>query len=215
VKQLLRYVVYTFALLSSIQALGISLSILWAGSAALLVGVGLGLQQTFNDLFSGLVLLGEGTVEVDDILEVDGSVGRVVSIGLRTSKLVTRDRIDLIIPNSKLVTEKVTNWSHFESATRFAVHVGVSYGSDVELVKQILLEVSESERAILRKPEPEVIFKDFGESSLDFTFYFFCHDFWEIEEIKSNIRFKIIKLFKEHDIQIPFPQRDVWIRKSE
>ena len=113
VVQLIKYVVYTFTLMICLQALGIDLSILWAGSAALLVGLGLGLQQTFNDLFSGIILLGEGTVEVDDVLELEGNVGRVVSIGLRTSKLVNRDGIDLIVPNSLLVTKKVINWSQF------------------------------------------------------------------------------------------------------
>jgi len=212
---LLKYVIYTFATLGTIQALGISFSLMWAGSAALLVGVGLGLQQTFNDLFSGLVLLGEGTVEVDDILEVDGIIGRVVSIGLRTSKMVTRDRIDLIIPNSKLVTEKVVNWSHFQSSTRFEIKVGVAYGSDVEKVKELLLKAVEDQQGVMVNPAPQVQLQEFGDSSLNFGLFFFSKDFWRIEFIKSNLRFRIIQLFKEHHIEIPFPQRDLWIKNAK
>ena len=208
--QLIKYIIYTFAFVSIFQALGFSFSLIWAGSAALLVGVGLGLQQTFNDLFSGLVLLGEGTVEVDDILEVEGTIGRVVSIGLRTSKMVTRDRIDLIIPNSILVTEKVVNWSHFQSSTRFEVKVGVAYGSDIELVQRLLMQSVEEVEGVMKNPKAQVQLQAFGDSSLDFGLYFFSKDFWRIEFIKSNIRLRILTLFEEHDIEIPFPQRVTW-----
>lgn len=215
IMQLLKYVVYTFAFVASVNALGINLSLLLAGSAALLVGIGLGLQQTFNDFFSGLILLGEGTVEVDDILEIDGNIGRVVSIGLRTSKMVTRDRIDLIIPNSKLVTDKVVNWSHFQSSARFSVHVGVAYSSNIKLVKEILLDSLEDQPGVMMNPKPQVQLNNFGNSSLDFTLFFFSRDFWRIEFTKSDIRFRIMELFAEHGIEIPFPQQDLWLRNGE
>jgi len=214
VVQLIKYVVYTFTLLLCLQTLGISLSILLAGSAALLVGLGLGLQQTFNDLFSGVILLGEGTVEVDDVLEVDNTIGRVVAIGLRTSKLISRDGIDLIIPNSLLVTRKVINWSHFQSSARFQVNAGVAYSSDVDLVIKLLQKAAEGHQGIMESPPPTVMFNNFGDSSLDFILHFYSTQFWDIEYVKSDLRKKIWKAFKENDVTIPFPQRDVWI-KSE
>ncbi len=210
--QLVRYVIYTFTLLVCLQSLEISLSLLLAGSAALLVGLGLGLQQTFNDLFSGIILLGEGTVEVDDVLEVDGIVGRVVGIGLRTSKMVTRDGIDLILPNSKLVTDKVINWSHFQSSARFQVNVGVAYSSDIELVSKLLLDATKNHPGVMDSPPASIMFKDFGSSSLDFILHFYSKDFWDIEYIKSDLRKKIFKSFKENSVEIPFPQREVWMK---
>lgn len=211
---LLKYVIYTMAVLGAMQTLGIQLSVLWGGAAALMVGIGLGLQQTFNDLVSGIILLSEGTVEVGDILSIDGTIGTVSSIGIRTSKVETRDEISIIIPNSKLVVNNVINLSHNKHPTRFQVKVGVAYASDVELVTALLLQAAKSHKDVLKRPEPRVQFKDFGNSSLDFELHFYTNQFLRIEFIKSDIRFKIAELFRKNGVEIPFPQQDVWLRNA-
>ncbi len=215
VTQFVKYILYTLGLLLILESLGIQLSLLWAGSAALLVGVGLGLQQTFNDLVSGFILLIEGTVDVDDILEIGPMVGRVTKIGLRTSTVETRDNIVVVLPNSKLVMDNVVNWSHNNTPTRFEVNVGVSYSSDVDLVTSLILEAINNHPKILSEPKPQVQFKDFGSSSLDFTLYFFTYEFFRIEVIKSDLRYAILRSFRKNNIEIPFPQRDLWLKNSE
>lgn len=213
--QVIKYVIYTSALLMAIQTIGISISVLWGGAAALMVGIGLGLQQTFNDLVSGIILLIEGSIEVDDIIEVDGIVGTVMMIGIRTSKVETRDRISLVIPNSKLVGEKSINWSHNAEPTRFHIKVGVAYSSDVQLVTRILLQAAKDHKDALNDPAPQVQFQDFGNSSLDFILYFFSYNYLPIEFAKSELRYQITQLFRENKIEIPFPQNDLWIRNPE
>ena len=210
----LKYIIYTIAILWAMQALGIKFSVLLGGAAALLVGIGLGLQQTFNDLVSGIILLSEGTVEVGDIVSVDGIIGTVKSIGFRTSKVETRDEISIIIPNSKLVVDNVVNWSHNEAPTRFQVSIGVAYSSDVELVTNLLLQAAKDHKDVLEKPEPKVMFKDFGASSLNFQLHIFSNEYLRIDFVKSEIRYKIMELFRKHNIEIPFPQQDVWVRNA-
>ncbi|MCO6481022.1 MAG: mechanosensitive ion channel [Phaeodactylibacter sp.] len=212
INQLLRYFVYVIAILMALEALGFSLTVLWGGAAALLVGIGLGLQETFKDLFSGIIMLFERRVEVGDVVEVDGLVGTVRRIGVRTSLVETRDNITVIVPNSRLIVEKVINWSHFDNKARFHVTVGVAYGSDTELVKKILLNVARENAFVLRHPPPFVRFINFGDSSLDFQIHFWSHEFLRIEDVKSDIRFEIDRAFRENGVTIPFPQRDVWMR---
>ncbi|MCG8327442.1 MAG: mechanosensitive ion channel [Chitinophagales bacterium] len=213
INQLLMYFIYVIAILIALETLGFSLTVLWGGAAALLVGIGLGLQETFKDLFSGLILLFERTVEVGDVVEVDGLVGSVKKIGVRTSLVETRDNITVIVPNSKLIIEKVVNWSHYDNKARFKVAVGVAYGSDTELVKQILIKIARENAYVVRHPSPFVRFVNFGDSSLDFEIHFWSHEFIRIEDIMSDMRFEIDKAFRENNISIPFPQRDVWMRK--
>jgi small-conductance mechanosensitive channel len=213
-KQFSTYIVYVIAVFLILELMGLS-SAIWAGSAGLLVGIGLGLQETFKDLVSGIVILTEGTVEVGDVIEIDGMVAIVRRIGLRTSVVETRDNVSILIPNSKLVVDKVVNMSHNESATRFQIKVGVAYGSDVRKVEKILLEAASGHSKVLQKPAPSVQFVNFGESSLDFTLYFYSNEFFRIDPVKSDIRFTIDGLFRENKIQIPFPQTEMWIRRAE
>lgn len=215
IKQFIKYIVYIFTFLAVVRAVGIELSLLWAGSAALLVGIGLGLQEMFTNLVSGIILLIEGTVEVGDVLVVDGMVGKVSKIGIRTSKIENRDGITVIVPNSKLVTNNVVNWSHNRSSTRFNITVGVSYSSDVQLVTQLILEVAKKHSDVISQPPPQVQFVDFGSSSLDFVLYFFSNEFWRIEAVKSDLRYSITQAFRANNIEIPFPQRDLWLRNPE
>jgi small-conductance mechanosensitive channel len=215
INQLVKYVIYIIAFFVAAQALGLQMTVLLGGLAALLVGVGLGLQQTFNDLFSGIILLFERTVEVGQMIEVDGMVGSVKQIGLRTSVVETRDNVTVIVPNSKLVTEKVINWSHYDDKVRFKINVGVAYGSDTKLVKKTLLNVLHDNIYVLDFPNPIVRFTDFADSSLNFELHFWSRNFLIIEDVKSDLRFTIDQAFRDNGIQIPFPQRDIWIRKKE
>ena len=213
--QIIKYILWITAIIVSLQTLGIKLTLLLAGSAAILVGLGLGLQQIFQDIMSGITILFEGTLKVGDIVEIqDDIVGRVIEIGLRTSKIETRDNIIMVVPNSKFVTDIVINWSHLEKRTRFHINVGVAYGSDVEKVTRILIDCADRHEKISRTTKPFVRFKDFGDSSLDFQLYFWTTETFQVENIKSEIRYEINAMFKEQGVQIPFPQRDVHIKSQ-
>ncbi len=215
INQVVRYVVFTIAILAAVQALGFDLTLIWGGAAALLVGFGLGLQHTFNDLVSGLLLLVERTVEVGDTLDIDGTIGKVERIGIRVSHVRSRDDITVLVPNSKLVTSKVVNWTSQREATRFQVTVGVAYGSNTSQVKKILLEVANHHELVEPYPSPVVIFKDFGSSSLDFEVNFWSKELMRIEVVKSDLRFAIDDRFRKDKIEIPFPQRDVWFKNQK
>ena len=210
--QLLQYFIYIIAALMALEALGFTLTLVWGGAAALLVGVGLGLQETFKDLFSGVILLFERRAEVGDVVEVDGLIGTVKRIGVRTSLVETRDNIVVIVPNSRLIVQHFVNWSHNDNKARFYIKVGVAYGSDTELVKQLLLDIARSNADVIRHPAPFVRFIDFGNSALDFELHFWSHEFIRIENVKSDMRFKIDQAFRENGVTIPFPQRDVWMK---
>lgn len=210
VYQLIKYVLWVIAIALTFDTLGIKITFLLASSAALLVGLGLGLQKIFQDYVAGISLLIEGTLKVNDVVEIsEGEVGRVKQIKLRTSKLETRDNIILIVPNSKLINDIVINWSHIEKKTRFKVEVGVAYGSDVQLVKKVLLDCAAKQKSVFTNPVPFVRFVDFGDSSLNFELYFWTTETFRVEDTKSNIRFEIDDAFRKNNIRIPFPQRDV------
>jgi len=213
IMQIFRYVFWIIAIIAIFQTIGFKITFLLAGSAALLVGIGLGIQEVFKDLISGFFMLFEGNLRVSDVVELeDNLVGKVVQIGLRTTKIETRDRVVLIIPNSKFISDRLINWSHMEKMTRFHVNVGVAYGSDVEKVTNILLEVARENKKVANDPKPVVMFADFGNSSLDFKLHFWTYDTFWVEIIKSELRYGINKKFAENDVTIPFPQRDIHVR---
>ena len=144
---------------------------------------------------------------------MDDEIGKVKEINFRTTKIETRDNIILVIPNSTFIDHKVINWSHIQKRTRFNVQVGVAYGSDVRLVERLLLECAYANTDVSKMPKPFVRFNDFGDSSLDFQLYFWTDKAFVVENIKSDLRFAIDKIFRENKVQIPFPQRDVHIIK--
>lgn len=208
--QIIRYVLWIVAITVALDTINIKITFLLAGSAALLVGLGLGLQQIFQDFISGIALIIEGSLKAGDVVQTaGGEVGRVKEINMRTSKIETRDNIILIVPNSMLINEVVINWSHLEKKTRFKVDVGVAYGSDVELVRKVLLECANTIEWISTEPHPVVRFTDFSDSALQFQILFWSTNTFRIEDVKSDLRFKIDKAFRENNIRIPFPQRDV------
>jgi len=216
--KLVQYFVWTIALVVILQTAGFQITILLAGSAALLVGLGLGLQQIFQDLVSGIFILIEGTIQRDDVIEIDGLIGKIVTINLRTSTVLTRDGIMLIVPNHKFIVDNIINWSHSATPTRFKVTVGVAYGSDVDKVMRVLLECAVGHEKVIKTKDdgkyPFVRFVDFGDSALLFEVYFWSNDIFPIESTKSDIRYLIDKRFREEGITIPFPQRDLHLKSG-
>lgn len=210
--QIIKYVVWVIAIGLMFEAVGIKLTFLLAGSAALLVGVGLGLQQTFNDVLSGIILLFDQSLNVGDILDIDGDVVIIKEIGFRTSKGLNRHQIIVTLPNSFLTTNKVINWSNQSMRTLFKINVGVAYGSDVDLVMKILNESASEHPDVLNKDSVESRFINFGDSSLDFSLLFFSKNLFRIERVKSDIRIIINRKFIENNISIPFPQIDLHLK---
>lgn len=209
---LVKYLIWVLAIAAMIDTIGVKITFLLAGATALLVGIGFGIQQIFNDIISGIVIQMEGTISVGDVIEVEGLVGRVLEIHLRTSLVRTRDDIMIIVPNSRFVNDKVINWSSIERNTRFYVAVGVAYGSDVQKVTKVLLRCMRDQDDISDSPEPFVRFEDFGDSALQFKAYFWSTQAFGIEQIKSQLRYRIDAGFREAGIQIPFPQRDLHVK---
>ncbi|WP_053992175.1 mechanosensitive ion channel family protein [Mangrovimonas sp. TPBH4] len=206
-----RWLIYVIVLLVVFDSVGVNVTAIFAASAALLIGVGLALQTLFQDIISGIFILVDQTVSVNDIIEIEGKVGRVEEIKLRTTRAVTVDNKVLVIPNHLYLTNSLYNWTQNGTTTRESVQVGVAYGSDVQLVKRLLLEAASSHPSVLPDPEPSVQFINFGDSSLDFKLIFTLNDSFKAAFPKSDIRFEIDRLFREHNVAIPFPQRDIHI----
>ncbi len=213
--QIIRYLIWIITILLLLDTFNIKINALLAGSAALLVGVGLGLQETFNNFISGIILLFEGSIRVGDILEIDGEVVKVKRIGLRTSEALNRNDIVIIIPNSLFTNNKVINWNHQSNKTRFKIEVGVAYGSDVDLVIQLLNESALEHPKIIDRKSVSTRFINFGNSSLDFELLFYCNEIFRVGDIKSDIRKIINRKFNEHNISIPFPQMDIHFKSDE
>ena len=212
--RLMRTLIYVITFFIVIEVLGFNLTVIWAGSAALLVGVGIGLQGFFNDVISGFVLLFEGGVRVGDELEIDGDLVKVKGIALRATRVETVDGDLVVMPNSKIAGNSVMNFSQGLTSTRISVSVGVAYGSDVELVRQLLLEAMTAQPQIVKSPSPQVIFSEFGDSALNFEVRGWVRSPWNRMIIKSDIRFRIDNLFRTNKIKIPFPQRELYITNT-
>ncbi|HEY5648812.1 MAG TPA: mechanosensitive ion channel domain-containing protein [Nitrospiria bacterium] len=196
-----------------ISTAGIDLSALAIFGGALGIGLGFGFQNIATNLVSGFILLLDRSIKRGDVISVGENYGWVERLGARYIVVRTRDGLERLIPNANLITSEITNWSHSDMAVRLEVKVGVSYGSDPEQVKDILLNVAKVHPRVLEFPAPTVIFRDFGDSSLDFELRFWINDpQGGIQNIRSILRFAIWKAFKENGIEIPFPQRDLHIR---
>lgn len=213
-QKLSKYIIIIIAILIGLESLGLELTFFLAGSAALFVGIGLGIQDVFKDVIAGFILLFGKAIKVGDVIEVEGVVGRVTDIDFRVSKIITRDDIDLLIPNNKLISDNVINWSYNNELTRFSLGVGVAYGSDTGSVKRILLAEAKKHSGISKSKEPFVRFEDFGDSSLDFRLFFWSEQTFRIENILSDLRFSVDQEFRKNNVTIPFPQRDVHFKNS-
>ncbi|MBA6156358.1 mechanosensitive ion channel [Tenacibaculum sp. S7007] len=209
-----RWLIYIIIFLTTLNSSGVNVTAIFAASAALLIGVGLALQTFFQDIISGIFIIVDQSVHVGDIIELDGKVGRVEEIKLRTTRAVTIDNKVLVIPNHKYLSNSLYNWTQNGTTTRESVSVGVAYGSDVQLVKSLLLKAANEHPKVFQHPAPLVIFENFGDSALEFKLIFTLNDSFQALIPQSEIRFKIDELFREYDITIPFPQRDMRIIKE-
>ncbi len=206
------YVGVVIAAALGISTLGLDLSNLALVAGALSVGIGFGLQTVVNNFVSGLILLVERPVKVGDWVIVGGHEGYIKRINVRATELETFQRASVIIPNSELVSTSVMNWTHKNKLGRVEIPVGVAYGSDIDLVMKILDDCLRADSRILKWPEPYVIFRGFGDSSLDFEARGYIGDVEYVIRISSDMRVAIYRAFKEHDIEIPFPQRDLHLK---
>lgn len=220
IHQIVKYFLYIMAIVVFLDNMGIKVTVLLASGTALFVGIGLGLQSTFNDFVSGFIILFEGSVRVGDILNVDNEVGIVREIRLRTSQMETRDGKLMIIPNSKFVNDSISNYTHMNDQTSFDVTVGVAYGVDPLLVEKAIAEAMDQVPDILQEPKPTVSFHDFGDSAMQFRASFYTRQIFAANRVRSQLRYKIYETFKKYGIEIPFPQRDVhvdmeWKQKND
>ena len=206
-----KWFIYVLVILVVFDSIGVNVTAIFAASAALLVGIGLALQTLFQDIISGIFILMDQSLHVGDIIEIDGKVGRVEEIKLRTTRAVTIDNKVLVIPNHLYLTNSLYNWTQNGTSTRESVSVGVAYGSDVQLVKKLLLEAASNHPEVLDDPEPSVWFMNFGDSALEFKLVFTLDDSFLANKPRSDIRFEIDRLFRENNVTIPFPQRDIHI----
>lgn len=211
----LKWLVYLIIFLMTLSTAGVNVTAIFAASAALLIGIGLALQTLFQDIISGIFILIDQTVHVGDIIEIEGKVGRVEEIKLRTTRAVTIDNKVLVIPNHLYLTNTLYNWTANGTETRENVEVGVAYGSNTQLVKDLLIKAAKDHSAVLSTPEPLVLFTNFGDSSLNFKLIFTLNNSFQAGIPKSDLRFEIDKLFRENNITIPFPQRDVHIFQTK
>ncbi len=209
------YFVYLIVILITFDNIGVNVTAIFAASAALLVGVGLALQTFIQDIISGIFIIADKAVHVGDIIDIDGQIGKVENITLRTTRAVTIDNKVLIIPNHKFLTSILYNWTENGVITREHIKVSVAYDSDVNLVQQLLIDCAAQHKQVLKKPVPSVLLKDFGDNALIFQLFFTINKSFIAERVKSDIRFSILAAFDKNKIDIPFPQRTVWINKTE
>ena len=200
------FVGFIIAAVIGITMMGGNLSNLALIASALSVGIGFGLQNIINNFVSGIIILLERPVKVGDWVIINGEEGKIKQINIRSTEIETFKKSSIIIPNATLISNSVTNLTHGNNWTRQAVSVGVAYGSDVEKVRDILLECAAKHKGVLKNPAPYVIFKDFGASSLDFELRCYSSSIWSGWSIPSDLRYEINKRFIEEGIEIPFPQ---------
>lgn len=210
--RLVKYAVVIVGLLIGLQMIGLNLSVLAFLGGLLGVGIGFGLQNVFQNFACGLILLFEKPLKVGDVLDMDGTLGKVKDIGFRASTIDTFDSETLIVPNSDLVTSQVTNLTHGDNTNlRLHIPIGVAYGTDIDKVKDILLAIAQSEEDVLEEPPPKVVFKEHGDSALGFDLLVWIESPRTKAGVLNNIREKIDREFNSEGIEMPYPTRDVYL----
>ncbi len=210
----IRYSVYVAVIVITMSSAGIDITLLLTASAVLFVGLGLALQDIFKDILGGIFIITDKSLHVGDIVEVDGRVGKVFEIKLRTTRAITRDDKVVVIPNHHFITNIIYNYTQNHKMTREKILIGVAYGSDVALVTKILESIAKNHKTVLKNPKPFVQFDDFGDSALLFSLNFYINDSFSDPRLKSDMRYEIDAKFRENRVSIPFPQRDVHIFQS-
>jgi small-conductance mechanosensitive channel len=212
---IVRYILVTIGVILIFQSTGINLSSLGILFGALGIGIGFGLQNITNNLISGIIILFERPVKVGDRIEVGNVVGNISNISARATTVITNDNIAIIVPNSEFISSTVINWSHNDRNVRFNFPVGVSYNEDPAKIKKLLLEVANANPGVLQNPPPDVLFDAFGESSLDFNLRVWTSKYSDTPFVlKSQLYYSIFEKFKQHGVEIPFPQRDVHLKSG-
>jgi len=205
-----QYIVVFFGLLIIVQTAGIDLTTLNVVAGALGVGLGFGLQNVASNFISGLIILFERPIKLGDRIEIGNIEGDVVEIRARSTTVITNDNIAIIVPNSKFISENVVNWSYNDKTVRFSIPVDVAYGVNVRQVENLLLKVAADNTDVLREPEPAVRFMSFGESSLVFELRVWSSTLLQRKgKLTSDLNFAIYETFAQHNISIPFPQREI------
>lgn len=212
-----QYVMVLIGLLVILQTAGIDLTTLNVLAGALGIGIGFGLQTISSNFISGLIILLERPVKIGDRIEVGDVEGKVIEIRARSTTVLTNDGIAILVPNASFISENVINWSYTDDRVRFKIPVGVSYGSDPREVERLLLEVAVENNEVLKAPEPPIVrFMAFGASSLDFELRVWSSSaIHRRARLISNLNFAIFEKFKQHGIEIPFPQRDIHVRSGK
>lgn len=210
---IVRYLMLFIGLLVILQTVGIDLTALSILTGAIGLGIGFGLQNIASNFISGIIILFERPVRIGDRIAVGDVEGDVIRIGARSTSVLTNDNIDIIIPNSKLITENVVNWTHGERKVRFRIPVSVAYASDIRKVEQALLEAAKDVYDVLETPAPVVRFISFGENGLEFELRAWTTTLVQRRgKFTSELNFAIYDKFKAYDIEVPYPQRDIHVR---
>jgi small-conductance mechanosensitive channel len=208
-----KYVIFTIGLLVALkQAFAIDLTSIAVIFTALSVGIGFGLQYIAADIASGFILLFERPIRIGDRVTIGEDEGDVQSINLRTTVVTTNDRIAIIVPNSKLVSQRVVNWSYGDPRARIAIPIGVADDSDIELVTATLIEASQDVANVLAEPKPRVQFLKFGDYSLDFRLLVWTNQPRRHVQIRSDINYRIARLFRARSIRIPYPTQEFLLK---
>ena len=215
IARIVSYIVLVLGLLIGLETLGVNLSSLAVVAGAMGVGIGFGLQNIVSNFVSGLIILAERPIQIGDRIDLgNNTVGKVERIGARATHVLTNDNIVVIVPNSDFVTSRVVNWTHVDPRVRFRLGVGVSYSSDPHVVEKLLLEVADGNPNVLKTPAPAVVFKEFGESALNFELRVWSSEMaHSAGTLESQLNFAIWDKFKQHGIEVPFPQRDLHIKE--
>jgi potassium-dependent mechanosensitive channel len=213
IAQLVKYVLITVGFLVALrQAFGLDLTSIAVIFTALSVGIGFGLQYLAADIASGFILLFERPIRVGDRITIGEDEGDVQSINLRTTVVTTNDRISIIVPNSKLVTQRVINWSYGDPRARISIPVSVSYDSDIDLVTRTLLEAEDGVENVLADPPPKIQFLKFGDYALEFRLLLWTRHPSRHAQIRSDINYRIEKLFRQRGIEIPYPTQEFLLK---